>query len=425
MNILNSIYSSWNEVKKNWFDSFFLFFELIACVGMIEFFEGDLFLIFNLFIVLFVHYYKGIQFSKGLTSILFILVLLFIQSFFSVGANIFSITYFGFILRIVTAFYIISYFRHSFFLIFENIVFLLALFSLPFYIIQVINVQFFNLFTGLSELLLNEERLTLGRDVLAGHRYFVLFGVNTFAEWRNSGFAWEPAGYGAMLLLAIFVNLIQNKFLYNAKLLILLIATVSTFSNGTYIAGFVLFLFALYNSKGSTVIFVIISLFIFSSVLYVIPFFHQRIDFMIDKSMTYNQSIEDNDFKQNVAARKNRVQGTILAFDLLMKKPFGFGLDPHSDLHDIDSASGFAALLFKFGIIGFFILIILLRQVFFSLKLLLNSNVKGWLLFVFFFFLVIIANPFYNQPFFLSIVLYGFIIGKENQALSENNVIVF
>jgi hypothetical protein len=411
MNYISTIKDSIKQIKEKKVKTFFLFFELIIFVGMIECFDTDAFLIVNFMLVLFFNWFsQKKQITKGLPDIILILTILFILTYFSVGANIFSLTYIGFIIRVITAFLIISYLGFQFFIIFENVVFILALISLPFFIIQLINIKFFNLFTGLSELLLSDERLIHGWGVLKGHRYLVVFGVNSWAEWRNSGFAWEPAGYGAILLWAIFINLVIYNFKSNLKLTILIIASFTTFSNGTYIAGFVLFLYALYNLKGYKSLIIVSVILLSASFLINIPFIKDRIGDMIEKSITYENSINNDYFKNNVTQRKNRVQGTIVSFELLLKKPFGYGLDPKSNLVDIDSASGFASILFKFGFIGAITLIGLLRKVSYTLKNEFRNTLKGWPIFIIFVILTLIANPFSNQPFFLAFILSGHII---------------
>lgn len=412
-----SIRKSLDDVSIKKIDAFFLFFQLIAYVGMIKYFETDAFILTNFLIVLLFNFIKQTYSKNGLLLILFFLILIFIQTYFSAGANIFSNPYVGFLIRILTAFFLISYFGYSFFIIYENIVFILALISLPLFVIQLVNVKFFNVFSGISEMLINDERLSVEQYVLNGTKYFIIFGVNAMAEWRNSGFAWEPAGYGAVLLWAVFINLLVNNFKYNFKLLVLIIAALTTFSNGTYIAGLVLLLFALYNIDKQKALFIVIVFVATASLLYSLPLIRENVGSMIEKSVVYSNSVQGNDFKHNVSSRKNRIQGTILSIELIKKKPFGYGLDPKADL-TFDSPSGLAILMFKFGVTGVFLLIILLLRLFHVLKVKYASFTSGTGLFLLFFLLTVIANPFNNQPFFLAFVLSGLIISKNFEEMN-------
>lgn len=69
---------------------------------------------------------------------------------------------------------------------------------------------------------------------------FVIYGI-----LRNSGCTWEPGRFSAMILLALYCNLIRNgiKFKGNTGGIILLLALASTFSTTGYIAAIVLYSF--------------------------------------------------------------------------------------------------------------------------------------------------------------------------------------
>ena len=61
------------------------------------------------------------------------------------------------------------------------------------------------------------------------------FLVNSWGQYRNSGFMWEPAAFGAVLAWAMLINLFIYRFKINSHLIILLIASLTTFSIGAYI----------------------------------------------------------------------------------------------------------------------------------------------------------------------------------------------
>jgi hypothetical protein len=396
-----------NDILKNKFDYLFMFYNLLFIVGSFKQLESDEALIVNFLLILFLTTIKGkIEFT-GLPVILgFFTLLLFLPTIiwgFS-GEKV----YLGFYLRILTGVLIINYFRAKFFIIFENFMFIMALISLPFFLIQILNIQFFDLFKGFSESVLNEERLKGGFGQLVAHRYLIIFLVNSWAETRNSGFAWEPAGFGALLMWASTINLIMNKFKMNFKLFILVFTALTTFSLGTYVTLFALMIFLFYNARDKRSLnFIMVGL-ILVSLFFSISFFSQMTNFMSWKTQIYLDSVEHKQYEKDIE-KGNRVTGALSGINLLIKSPLGYGLDPDRDTGYIKSANGFMNMMYKYGFVGGILIVILLFRLFTFFKVYFFFKLKGKLFFLLIFILTFNGNPFYHQPFFLALLISGYL----------------
>ena len=122
---------------------------------------------------------------------------------------------------------------------------------------------------------------------------------------RNAGWAWEPGRYAIMLCLAICLNVIRNgkiTFINNKKLIVLLVALLSTQSTTGYST--LLILWSLYSFKGkgiapkiSLVFVVVISFVSFAS-----------LDFMGDKiNEQTNFSEEMSNVDKQISLAENRI----------------------------------------------------------------------------------------------------------------------
>lgn len=411
MQINKTIRQSLSHILNNKFSYFFFFFQLVAFVGMVKIFKTDEFLIINFVTTFILVFIKNKVAFPGILQISFFSSLIILIPIFIWPIGNINL-YIGFYIRVFTASLVLLYFRQNFFIYFENLIFILALISLPLFIIQIFYIQFFDIFTGLSELLITKERLNSGHGVLSGHRYLILFTVNSWAELRNSGFAWEPAGYGAMTIWALLINLFLNRFTLNFKYVLLVIAALTTFSIGTYLALFVLLIFQNYNLKIRKNIVVIASVIFLLAIFFSIQSFQDMTLFMSNKGQTYIESAEGEQINKSNLKKLNRVQGALAGAKLVLKSPFGYGLELQSAHGYIHSANGFFTMIYKYGIIGGILIIILLQRNYNYLKTNYYQNARGGILFIIVLLFTMNGNPFYQQSFFLAFLFNGFLMKK-------------
>jgi hypothetical protein len=312
-------------------------------------------------------------------------------------------TIFGFFIRISIGCMIVLYFKDKFFTFFENLIFILALISIPLYAIQIVDIKFFDFFKNFSELVLSQVRLTMGQGVLTGHRYLVVFLVNSWGEDRNSGFGWEPAVFGAILCWAILINLFLNKNKVNVKLVIMFIAAITTFSIGTFIALAIIYIYFVWNNKKKTKFIIVGALiFLFISSLSYYSETQKRFD-------QYVINTNEGVFLKN--QQGNRLDAIVYGSKSLITRPWGYGVR-NKPIEILGFPNGFVVLTLQFGIIGILIILFLLFRLFNILNKFYMAHFKAGALFVLAIIVTLNGNPMSFQEIMFAFILSGYTFGE-------------
>jgi hypothetical protein len=396
--LINSLIS----ISRNKFNYLFLFFQIVILSGCIEQLNNNLTLLVNFLIcIILCVFNKRLRLSVLFVSLIAALILAIIPSILF-GIESYR-TLVGFFMRIAIASMIVLYLRLEFFLFFENLVFILALISLPLYLIQIIDIKFYEIFKHFSELVLSQVRLTQGFGVLSGHRYLVVFLVNSWAENRNSGFGWEPAVFGAILCWAIFINLFLHKNTLNFKLLILFLAAITTFSIGTYIALLIIYSFFILNQKRKTlfIIYGIITFLIVSSLS-----FYNETEERLDRYVLNTKKQVYLKYNQG-----NRFDAIFFGFESLVKRPLGYGIR-NTPLEKIRFPNGFIVIILQFGYLGIITIIYLLIKLYYVLQRISMTKFKGIILFILTIIVTLNGNPMSYQEIMFAFILSGYTFSK-------------
>jgi len=131
---------------------------------------------------------------------------------------------------------------------FTKTVYILALISFPFYVLQLYDYDLAKSIVGIFE-----HNIPLMDMREEWYENIFVFTLNDNGMFRNSGFAWEPKGFGTFLVLAMFFRLIQNRFkLLDRQIIVYFIAAITTLSTATLsIIFFAVIPFYLHNKKVS------------------------------------------------------------------------------------------------------------------------------------------------------------------------------
>jgi hypothetical protein len=126
---------------------------------------------------------------------------------------------------VFTGIFAVLILREELFTRFEKLIILCSKISLVFFAVQLLSYNGLKWFVGLPETSIP------GLDY-RGSWYVnnFLFTLNDNAEFRNSGIAWEPKGFANLLVIAIVINLVRNRFTFNKGFYILFVAAITTFS---------------------------------------------------------------------------------------------------------------------------------------------------------------------------------------------------
>jgi len=131
---------------------------------------------------------------------------------------------------------------------FTKTTYVLAIISIPLYLLQLLDYDLMRHIIGIFE---NNISILDYRD--DWYENIFVFTLNDNGMYRNSGFAWEPKGFGTFLDLAIIFRLIENRFkLIDKRIIVYLIALITTFSTASIsLLFFTAIPFYLYNKKAS------------------------------------------------------------------------------------------------------------------------------------------------------------------------------
>jgi hypothetical protein len=314
-------------------------------------------------------------------------------------------------IKFLYAYMLIKLVYKNFLKIYSDIVYKLALISIPLFIFQLIDYDLMKSIIGIIEH--NIPFLDYRGD---WYENIFFFTLNDNGMYRNSGFAWEPKGFGTFLILAIFFRLILNNFKILDKVIItLLIALITTFSTASLsVLFFAVLPFYLYNKNVSYKI-------IASSILFpmVIGIFFNT-QFLKDKIVEeYNTrdkfvSYVDDKNYQGKTRSLGRFGSLIVDYNDFKKEPIiGYGL--YSNERTMYSAggvklvrvNGFSDFLAKFGIIGILFLILSLSISFKKLTKL--YKFKGYFFISLGILLMSFASAILLTPIYLALMLFSII----------------
>ncbi|MEG2599617.1 MAG: hypothetical protein RSA66_09100 [Muribaculaceae bacterium] len=216
---------------------------------------------------------------------------------------------------------------------------------------------------------------------------------------RNSGFMWEPGAFAYVLILMISINLIRNGAnLTSKRVIVYIIALITTFSTSGYLALFAILLFTLIGKGRSVFAYIVLSLLVVGAVLLYsnASFLGEEIDGYL---VSYDRDYTDYTTDGFNAPKLDRFLFFKYQFEEIFKYPFGYGVYRPTDINsmwDFVGVNGFSDLFFIHGIpMALFVLAFIFK--FFKL---LNKNRFSIMLVGIFgaVLIMIFSNPFGRSP---------------------------
>jgi len=311
---------------------------------------------------------------------------------------------------------------------FEDIVYKLSVISLFLFVWQI--VDFDSIFTINGYI---EKLLPFGEFGGSDNTSSVIFVIKDYAPDRNSGFMWEPGAFAAVLSFPIFFNLLKHRFVINKRLVVLIIAMISTFSTMGYIVLLILGAFYYFNKvrRKNNVIVGILGLF----VLIPLMIFVLQQDFMIKKIQTEYMRVDEvidlsqrkNDTKKSRMSLGRMASLKVDVTDFFRYPIIGFGGQDEaltkSDYIDLTRTNGWGRQLRTFGIIGVILLIYNLMKTgrlyrrYYCVK-------KVEFYFIAIFFVFTFSNGVIMTPLFLCFQWLGHIVKLDDKASGEKIILI-
>ncbi len=347
-------------------------------VRSLESWENILGLILPIIFTLYLAYVKRVKFSKGFYFLFIGFFAYFVLS--SIKFNQIHPRFFGiYLINFYIAYVAIRSFKMRFFIYYENVIYFLCIISLLFWVVN------FLVPSQLASFLRVVSFSEPGAPNVESNIIFYTLNVqneDSLAFSRNAGFAWEPGAFSVFINFAIFINLAINRFKLkgNKKILIFIIALLTTFSTTGYGIFMLLVLFYVYNHNIKYRVFLFPIAILLGFYLMSLPFMSEK---LIDVSKESTDELLENSILYDKQYSPQRITSFMIDFQDFMNNPI-LGYGGHQEERwtnklgaDISSISGIGKILAKFGIIGtvfFFI------GLFYSSKFLKsNFRFKGWL----------------------------------------------
>ena len=287
-----------------------------------------------------------------------------------------------------------------------------ALISLPFYIFQLLDYDLAFKIVGFIKN--SFAFLDFRNDSLANN---VIFTINADAPLRNSGFMWEPKGFANFIVIALFFRLYHNGLkILDKKILVFIIALITTFSTTGILCLFVIFLFYFLNKNIKIVLsvfplFIMLATYIFFSS----DFLYKKILYEISLKDEYKTLLQKKDYDSD-AISLGRTGSLIVDFNDFLNRPyFGYGYTrenrTQSSFVKLVRVNGFSDILAVYGILG--LIFYFYRQYVFLKLLQKKKNYSYSSLITLILIIIYTASTLTAHPFWMSLIFVSCIIPKK------------
>lgn len=225
--------------------AYFLYLFIVFVGGATFLTESDILIAATFCFSLFLFVRAKCQFNPQIVIILLVFAAINLFSLVVLGNEVSLMAYVGYNLRILTAYFSIKYFGWDFFRYYLKAIYMIAWISIPFYLIQLLDLNFF--IKHFSFLNMSGE-LRSSVNYWNGLIYTAHQGTYLGIP-RNPGFTIEPGVFGYLLGFAIILELIQNDFRLSKHIKLEICVGLTTFSTTFYIVLGLLFFLVCFNKK--------------------------------------------------------------------------------------------------------------------------------------------------------------------------------
>lgn len=357
----------------------------------------DIFTSIVFLIILLIFLFNKLRFDPIIFYTLAVWALInLVSSFVNTNQNFSFITFIGTTLRIVMPYLILKIVGKSFFDKTIKFAYYLSLISLIIFSIQLIIPNlFYSIAPYINFVTQNEQKEN-------GGWFFFVYMFNAWAPDRNSGFAWEPGGFSAIITILLTIHLVRNRFKFDKVALIFILSVLSTFSTSGYIALFLIFIAYSFYKK-SLLLLNPFYLIFFIGFIYASITFYTNSDFMENKIEAYVEQMNEEYEHFTGIIRINRIEEFRRTLDDVFHNPLGNGILTISDyrIKKYGNALGpnsLASILNQWGIIGFLIFILSFIKFYYY------NGLKNYL--ISFLLLGSVLSVLFSNPFTMRYILY-------------------
>lgn len=316
-------------------------------------------------IVFFIHLFTRKKYDRSFWAIVIIwLIICFLASIVLTGDILFLriINYTVFL--IFMPYLLLRILGLKFWVIFEKIVFFLTYISIPLYVLNVVFLTEFNNLWYIFRPITGE---TFGMTYPYWSAFIYVNAIYdiSFELVRNCGFMWEPGSFSLMIIWAAIYNLRNNGNKLSKKVIVYIIALITTFSTAGYLA-IVFVVLSIYMKKLT-----IPNMLMFSILLLFYIFYVYKLNFVSEKIDSYITGYQENKLvydERGGYIKVNRLRGAYYALQESLKFPTGYGVVKKSDISETEveiyGTNGLGTLLIIWGFPMFIYFMILTGRYF-------------------------------------------------------------
>ena len=354
-------------------------------------------------------HFKRLKYDLGIfLIIIFFLLINFVCALFYGTFEISTLI--GMILRMLIPYYILKILDKDFLFYFEKIIYFFAILSIPFYILQLIVPGIYLQLNSLFRPLMTDLRY---QDKIFN---YVFHTVHYNAIFRNSGFAWEPGGFGYVIGIAIMFNVVRNSFRITRTAVLLILVGLTTLSTTFYLFILIFLGFYLYEKKQNIAIlyFALPVMVLVSIYAYQLPFIGEKINLSIQRE---NINASNHYLESRPLAGAGRFGGLIFEYNRIVNYPFGYGINTGAKGKNISGdliagPNGLAHFTRMWGVFGFIFLLYALYAL--SKRLSIIYFCKNKLFPITTILLFFFSNPIEREPILLMLGYYSiFVLTKK------------
>lgn len=329
--------------------------------------------------------------------------------------------YYRYASYMIISYTLIEVYRNNLLIIYEKLITYFAITSLLFYTFLVISPEIIFKLVSLLDVSGDMRRSS---DMYHNMILYTVEVYNGKISLRNYGFVFEPGAYSIFLMLAIYINIIRNKYnIYNNKRLwILVLSLVTTFSTTGYLALGALSIYMAIKTNDYIKRYVIttILLIIFIYGFYKIEFLYDKIVELIKTSQNINE-IMYNAAYAGESYSAGRFAGLYIGWQDFKQFPLlgrggvtelSYG---KTNLISLNIVNGIANIMSQFGSFGIVIyLYALLKSSIEISKKYLSNNKYGLMI------IILIASFSFSIHYsiiFYTIIIYSLMVDKNNDEI--------
>lgn len=267
-------------------------------------------------------------------------------------------TFLGSVLKICIPYFVVKIIGSSFFEKLFRFLYILVIIASCCYVVEVIAPSFVNSLTPYLNFLVHGRMLENGDFYIIVYNHLGLYAQYYGIFPRNSGFMWEPGAYAWILNFMIVYKLHRDNYVLDRKILLLVLALVSTFSTAGYLGLFFIIIF--YLIKRGTRTALLILPFVFLAFLFGSVKLFYSADFMSEKLNVYQEQgmeVREATFGEESWERVSRIAMGRISLENSLVRPWGDGINLSSYIvkkyGEISAPNALASLLSEWGWLGF------------------------------------------------------------------------